>query len=357
MSEAYEVLKDDEKRARYDQYGEMGVNENGGGYQASNVNMDELLRHFADIFGGEARSYEGFGGFSGFGNYGYPNEVDNNGSNIAATISIPFLDCVNGCERDIRVSKEAPCARCHGSGTVGVFISSHAGSEQQASDVSAVQGQRHGLRRHLSLPSYAVQPRHDDVHGALSPLRWQRLHRHGAMSRLSRQLRAARVVDHHREDPSRHRQRRHHPPGGSGQRGHAWRAAGEPVHHGAGGAGQLLQSARGGRVLHGADLGDDGHAGRNDHGAHAEWCGGRARAAGHAVQYEDAAAEQGAASHAVELRGRRDHHVRRAHSAEPDGGAEAADHGVRKGREGRGASEGASDAWRRGPDKGIFRAS
>ena len=56
MSEAYEVLKDDEKRARYDQYGEMGVNENGGGYQASNVNMDELLRHFADIFGGEARS-------------------------------------------------------------------------------------------------------------------------------------------------------------------------------------------------------------------------------------------------------------------------------------------------------------
>lgn len=56
MSEAYEVLKDDEKRARYDQFGEMGVNDNGAGYGQANVDMDELLRHFADIFGGEARS-------------------------------------------------------------------------------------------------------------------------------------------------------------------------------------------------------------------------------------------------------------------------------------------------------------
>ena len=98
VSEAYEVLKDDEKRARYDQFGEMGVNDNGAGYGQANVDMDELLRHFADIFGGEARSYGGFGGFGGFDGFGgYSGEMNNSGSDIAVSISIPFLDGINGC--------------------------------------------------------------------------------------------------------------------------------------------------------------------------------------------------------------------------------------------------------------------
>ena len=98
VSEAYEVLKDDEKRARYDQFGEMGVNDNGAGYGQANVDMDELLRHFADIFGGEARSYGGFGWFGGFDGFGgYSGEMNNSGSDIAVSISIPFLDGINGC--------------------------------------------------------------------------------------------------------------------------------------------------------------------------------------------------------------------------------------------------------------------
>ncbi|KNB44711.1 molecular chaperone [Blastocystis sp. subtype 4] len=118
VSEAYEVLKDDEKRARYDQFGEMGVNDNGAGYGQANVDMDELLRHFADIFGGEARSYGGFGGFGGFDGFGgYSGEMNNSGSDIAVSISIPFLDGINGCQRDLRVSKEVECSMCHGSGT------------------------------------------------------------------------------------------------------------------------------------------------------------------------------------------------------------------------------------------------
>lgn len=116
MSEAYEVLKDDDKRSRYDQFGHAGVENESAGFQQGNVNMDELLRHFADIFGGETRGYGGFGGFDGFGGYG--GEPDYRGSDIAVNVSIPFLDCIQGCERDLRYNRDVQCDACHGSGFV-----------------------------------------------------------------------------------------------------------------------------------------------------------------------------------------------------------------------------------------------
>ena len=65
-AEAYEVLSDTEKRSRYDQFGNAGVN--GGGASgfggAGGMSMEDIFSHFGDIFGG------GFGGFSGFGGFG-----------------------------------------------------------------------------------------------------------------------------------------------------------------------------------------------------------------------------------------------------------------------------------------------
>lgn len=65
-AEAYEVLSNSEKRARYDQFGHAGVN--GGGASgfggAGGMSMEDIFSHFGDIFGG------GFGGFSGFGGFG-----------------------------------------------------------------------------------------------------------------------------------------------------------------------------------------------------------------------------------------------------------------------------------------------
>ena len=61
-AEAYEVLSDDQKRQRYDQYGHAGVGgAAGGGFGGGSMNMEDIFSHFGDIFGGH------FGGFGGIG--------------------------------------------------------------------------------------------------------------------------------------------------------------------------------------------------------------------------------------------------------------------------------------------------
>ena len=65
-AEAYEVLSDDQKRQRYDQYGHAGVGgAAGGGFGGGSMNMEDIFSHFGDIFGGHFGG--GFGGFGGFG--------------------------------------------------------------------------------------------------------------------------------------------------------------------------------------------------------------------------------------------------------------------------------------------------
>ncbi|MCL4129373.1 UNVERIFIED_CONTAM: hypothetical protein GTU68_041636 [Idotea baltica] len=65
-AEAYEILSDDNKKARYDQYGHQAFENGGGGggFGGGGMNMDDIFSQFGDIFGG------GGGGFSGFGGGG-----------------------------------------------------------------------------------------------------------------------------------------------------------------------------------------------------------------------------------------------------------------------------------------------
>ena len=65
-AEAYEVLSDENKRARYDQYGHAGFEgpQGGGGFRGGGMNMDDIFSQFGDIFG------NGGGGFGGFGGGG-----------------------------------------------------------------------------------------------------------------------------------------------------------------------------------------------------------------------------------------------------------------------------------------------
>ena len=62
-AEAYEVLSDADKKARYDQFGHQAF-EGAGGFGGGGMNMDDIFSQFGDIFGG------GFGGFGGFGGGG-----------------------------------------------------------------------------------------------------------------------------------------------------------------------------------------------------------------------------------------------------------------------------------------------
>lgn len=112
-AEAYEVLSNKDKRARYDQFGHAGV-DGQPGFGGANMNMDDIFSMFGDIFGGG-----GFGGFSGFGGGGSRSRGGkrvNKGSSLRIKVKLTLEDIEKGVEKKIKVNKFVTCSSCHGSG-------------------------------------------------------------------------------------------------------------------------------------------------------------------------------------------------------------------------------------------------
>ena len=64
-AEAYEILSDANKKARYDRYGHAGIENMGGGHSGGGMNMEDIFSHFGDIFGdGGGSPFESFFGGS-----------------------------------------------------------------------------------------------------------------------------------------------------------------------------------------------------------------------------------------------------------------------------------------------------
>ena len=94
-NEAYEVLSDSDKKARYDQYGHAGVDPNFG----------------AGGFGG------GFGGFGGFGGGSRQNpNAPRKGSTIQTSVTISFEEAAKGCKKKVNITKVEKCDECGGNG-------------------------------------------------------------------------------------------------------------------------------------------------------------------------------------------------------------------------------------------------
>lgn len=109
-AEAYEVLSNEDKRRRYDQYGHAGVGgASGGGGFGGGMSMDDIFSHFGDIFGG------GFGGFGGFGGSRGGQRV-NKGSNLRVKVKLTLQEIANGVEKKIKVKKYVSCSHCKGTG-------------------------------------------------------------------------------------------------------------------------------------------------------------------------------------------------------------------------------------------------
>ncbi len=106
-AEAYEVLSNADKKARYDQYGHAGMG--GAGGFGGGMNMDDIFSHFGDIFGGH------FGGFGGFGGGGRSQRV-NRGSDLRVRVKLTLKDVLYGCEKKIKVNKLVTCEHCDGTG-------------------------------------------------------------------------------------------------------------------------------------------------------------------------------------------------------------------------------------------------
>ncbi len=119
-AEAYEVLSDAQKKAKYDQYGHQAFDGAGGFGGGGHMNMDDIFSQFGDIFGGAF----GGGGFSGFGGGGGQRRAK--GSNLRIKVKLTLEEIANGVEKKVKVKRkiQAPgvsyktCSTCNGQGQV-----------------------------------------------------------------------------------------------------------------------------------------------------------------------------------------------------------------------------------------------
>ncbi|MBR0169599.1 MAG: molecular chaperone DnaJ [Bacteroidales bacterium] len=109
-AEAYDVLSNPDKKARYDQFGMAGMD---GTYGQGGMDMNDIFSQFGsifgDLFGGGFRT-----GFSGFG--GGPTRRVLRGSNLRIKVKLTLEEIDRGCEKKIKVSKYVPCKTCGGTG-------------------------------------------------------------------------------------------------------------------------------------------------------------------------------------------------------------------------------------------------
>ena len=110
-AEAYDVLSNEEKKRRYDQFGHAGVGGAGQGGFGGGMSMDDIFSQFGDIFGS-------FGGFSGFGGFGGGRSArrGNRGTNLRVKVKMNLQEIATGIEKKIKVKKYVACQHCNGTG-------------------------------------------------------------------------------------------------------------------------------------------------------------------------------------------------------------------------------------------------
>ena len=130
-AEAYEVLSNDEKKARYDQFGHAGMGNNMGGGFGGGMTMEDIFSSFGDIFG------DAFGGAFGGRSRGGRSRNVNKGTNLRLKVKLTLEEFARGAEKKVRVTKYVTCNVCHGSG---------AASDNDVTTCSTCKGTGHTTR-------------------------------------------------------------------------------------------------------------------------------------------------------------------------------------------------------------------
>jgi molecular chaperone DnaJ len=119
-AEAYEILSDGDKKAKYDRYGHQafapgGGSGGGGGFHPGGMDMDDIFSHFGDIFGDD--SYGGFfGGGGRRGGGGGRRQTGQRGTNLRIKIKLTFEEMAKGVTKNVKLKKNIVCSTCTGSG-------------------------------------------------------------------------------------------------------------------------------------------------------------------------------------------------------------------------------------------------
>ncbi len=110
-AEAYEVLSDEQKRARYDQFGHAGVGGPGG--QGHYQNMDDIFSQFGDIFG-DMFGGRGFSSQQGRARTSRPQ--GERGSNLRIKIKLDLEEIATGVQKQVKIKRYVGCTDCNGLG-------------------------------------------------------------------------------------------------------------------------------------------------------------------------------------------------------------------------------------------------
>lgn len=176
-AEAYEVLSNAEKRAKYDRFGHAGMGgAGGGGGFGGGMSMDDIFSQFGDIFGG------GFGG--GFGGFGGQQRGRRTfkGTNLRVRVKLTLEDVVYGVEKKLKVNKlvqadgveTGTCRTCGGTGQVTRVTNTILGQMQTSSTCPACGGlgqtvtktppgaDEHGLKREEDIITVNIPPGVED---------------------------------------------------------------------------------------------------------------------------------------------------------------------------------------------------
>ncbi|WP_266365223.1 molecular chaperone DnaJ [Tellurirhabdus rosea] len=111
-AEAYDVLSDPQKKARYDQFGHAGMSGNGGFGGAGGPSMEDIFANFGDIFGDDSP----FGSFFGRGGQQGGRRV-RRGSDLRIKLKLNLQEIANGVEKKIKVKRHVACTTCGGNGS------------------------------------------------------------------------------------------------------------------------------------------------------------------------------------------------------------------------------------------------
>lgn len=137
-AEAYEVLSDADKRAKYDRFGHSRPGS--GGFSGHTMNMDDIFSQFGDIFGGHGHPFEGF--------FGGGRSSQRRGTNLRIKLKMNLEEIASGAEKKIKVHRLVraegvtfkTCTTCNGNGQVRKVVNTMLGQMVSASTCPSCQG-------------------------------------------------------------------------------------------------------------------------------------------------------------------------------------------------------------------------
>ncbi len=135
IAEAYGVLSDEDKKAKYDRFGHEGLG-GASGFGGQGANMEDIFSQFGDIFG-DGSPFSSF--FGGGRSSGGGRRAVRKGSDLRIKLKLNMEEIANGVEKKIKVKRYVSCSTCSGNGSKNGSSLSNCGTCNGSGQIKRVQ--------------------------------------------------------------------------------------------------------------------------------------------------------------------------------------------------------------------------